>query len=285
MTIEEQVKKVQATSPAPLRYESFSAEERPILAYLKMVGMMLSSQREDGNFEDQVYQLILAVGPKIRQWSTDFLEKWRDDLECYSSAIKKANPDLWTVSARGNLTLMQAQDYLCEEWLRLVRADLRQRRPEASLAQLKKGLLEKQRAQAPSPELAPSPEEVNPQAPVRCKSWQDIEIVFLSDERIRIIQTDTSGETLNYGEFAFEDRRTGKPNQAWSTLRALAESNGILQDTTKTGRTWLKVEKRMQAIRKAFRERFGISGDPVPFVESTGYQAQFKIGCSTSYKT
>jgi len=109
---------------------------------------MLTSQREEGDFEDQVYGRILYFGPRIRQWPTDFLEKWRDDLERCSSAIKKADPELWTVSARGNLTLMQAQDYLCEEWLRLVKADLYQRSPEASIAQSKKGLLEKQRAQA-----------------------------------------------------------------------------------------------------------------------------------------
>ena len=69
------------------------------------------------------------------------------------------------------------------------------------------------------------------------------------------------------------------------TLRALAEQNGIIRDAAKTGATWPKVEKRIQEIRKALRKHFKIAADPVPFVEGTGYQALFKIGCGPSFHT
>jgi hypothetical protein len=33
----------------------------------------------------------------------------------------------------------------------------------------------------------------------------------------------------NYAEFGFADGRTGNPNRAWETLRALAEQGGAIQ--------------------------------------------------------
>jgi hypothetical protein len=118
-------------------------------------------------------------------------------------------------------------------------------------------------------------------------SWQAIEISFLSHFRVQI-HNGTNTETHNYGELGFADRRAKqgkpKPNQAWVTLRVMAEQNGIIQDGAKTGATWPKVEKRIQEIRKVLRRHFSITADPIPFVEGTGYQARFKIGCSVSVR-
>jgi hypothetical protein len=115
-------------------------------------------------------------------------------------------------------------------------------------------------------------------------TWDTIEISFLSDERVQI-RSGAKSETRNSAEFGFEDRRSGKPNQAWETLRGLAEQGGIIRDTAKTGRTWPKVEKRMQEIRRVLRKHFGISADPIPFVAGTGYQALFKINVRRSFHT
>jgi len=69
------------------------------------------------------------------------------------------------------------------------------------------------------------------------------------------IRNGANSETLNYAEFGFGDGRSGKPNRAWETLRALAEQRGIIRDAGKAGRTWPKVEKRIQEIRKVFRKQ------------------------------
>jgi hypothetical protein len=69
------------------------------------------------------------------------------------------------------------------------------------------------------------------------------------------------------------------------TLCALAEEKGILRDGAKAGVKWTKVEKRIQEIRKVLRRHFGITTDPLPFIEGTGYQARFKIGCGPSFYT
>jgi len=55
----------------------------------------------------------------------------------------------------------------------------------------------------------------------------------LSDERVQI-RNGTNTETRNYGELGFADARDGKPNQAWVTLRALAEERGTIRDAAKT---------------------------------------------------
>src|ERR1017187_6018721 len=114
-------------------------------------------------------------------------------------------------------------------------------------------------------------------------AWDAIEISFLSDERVQI-RSGTSTETFNYGEMGFEDRRNGKPNRAWLTLRVLAEAGGIVRNAATTGRDWTTVEKRMQELRKALRDHFRVSADPLPFVRGTGYQACFKIRCGPSFR-
>jgi len=116
------------------------------------------------------------------------------------------------------------------------------------------------------------------------RNWKSIEVSFLSDERVEIVNGSNT-ETRNYHELGFVDRRNGKPSRAWLVLRALAESGGSIRDGAKLGAAWPKVEKRIQEIRKVLRKHFGIAADPIPYVEGTGYQAGFKIGCSPSART
>jgi hypothetical protein len=116
------------------------------------------------------------------------------------------------------------------------------------------------------------------------ESWDQIEISFLSDERVQI-EIGSSRATLNYAEMGFADKRSGKPNQAWIMLRRLAEADGLIKDGSGTGQTWTRVEKRVQEIRKALKDRYGIASDPIPFVSGTGYQASFRVQCGPSYKT
>ncbi len=138
----------------------------------------------------------------------------------------------------------------------------------------------------PAKEATPArPEIVTNEHDNRATRWKDVEITFLSDERVQI-RNGNQTETQNYAEWGFADRRTGKPNQAWVTLRAMAELNGIIRDGARAGAAWPKVEKRIQEIRKVLRKHFGIAADPIPFIEGTGYQSRLKkIGCSPSFRT
>ena len=135
-----------------------------------------------------------------------------------------------------------------------------------------------------SPSTSVPGNESEPIRDWRVAKWGDIEIRFLSDERIQISAPDHI-ETLNYAEFGFEDGRNEKPNQAWITLRTFAENQGIVKQPTSKGQSWRHIEKHVQKIRRVFQDYFGLAGDPLPFVKGTGYRAQFKIGCSQSYGT
>jgi len=122
-----------------------------------------------------------------------------------------------------------------------------------------------------------SPEEKRPLA------WQEIEITFLSDERVEIRSGSNGRTNYNYGELGLEDRRSGKPSQAWIMLRLLAESGGeMLQPPAGRGRA--KAQKRIEEIREKLRSHFKIDGDPVPFNGST-YKASFKISRRRSFDT
>jgi hypothetical protein len=148
--------------------------------------------------------------------------------------------------------------------------------------------------EAQTPPARPCPEEEQNRDPKRdspapsklaaATTWENIEISFLSDERVQI-RAGKKIETRNYAELFFEDRRSGKPRQAWETLRTLAEQRGLIRQPTRAHQDWAYIEKRIQDIRKIFRDHFGISSDPIPFVEGAGYQARFKIGCGPSYRT
>ena|SRR5437899_3096409 len=124
----------------------------------------------------------------------------------------------------------------------------------------------------------------HPRGPAQPLDWATIEIVFLSDERVQL-HNGAATETLYYGELGFEDGRSGKPNQAWLLMRALAENGGVLRDGASAGIAWPKVEKRIQEIRLILRNHFGAATDPVPFVEGTGYRTLFKICCGASFNT
>ncbi len=118
------------------------------------------------------------------------------------------------------------------------------------------------------PELAP-------------KSWQELEIAFLSDERVEICCGGTSRKTYNYAELGFQDRRNEKPNRAWVMLREIARKTGTMpQPSPGTGRAM--IQKRMEEIREKLRGHFGIETDSIPF-NGSSYQTSFKISCRASF--
>ena len=138
-------------------------------------------------------------------------------------------------------------------------------------------------------------------------TWdKDVAIIFLSDERVQVKRGDEYS-TRNYAEFGFEDKRNGKPDQAWGRLREMAENKGVLQKPERRvqeaalkpatdrdkefhqaleaqTRHWAKTQKHVQTIRKRLGEHFQIpDGDPIP-PTAAGYQTAFKLDVSPSYR-
>src|SRR5579885_3066262 len=155
--------------------------------------------------------------------------------------------------------------------------------------------------------MPPSPEapQLEPEPPPL--AWdKDVSIIFLSDERVQVKRGDQFS-TMNYAEFGFEDKRNGKPDQAWVLLREMAENKGVLQKQDRRGpesvlkpardrdkelhralevqaRQWAKTQKHVETIRKRLREHFRIlDGDPIPST-AAGYQTAFQLDVSPSYR-
>ncbi len=155
--------------------------------------------------------------------------------------------------------------------------------------------------------MPPSPEAPQPEPEPPPLEWdKDVSIIFLSEERIQVKRGDAYS-TLNYAEFGFEDKRNGKPDQAWVLLRAMAEDKGVLRKPERRvpeavlkpamdrdkelhralevqARQWAKTQKHVETIRKRLREHFQIpDADPIP-ATAAGYQTAFQLDVSPSYR-
>jgi hypothetical protein len=133
---------------------------------------------------------------------------------------------------------------------------------------------ERRKPGAELPSAPPPPEEKT--------TWEDITISFISDERVQV-QNGTRVQTFNYAELGFADRRSGKPNQAWELLRALAETGGVIPNSVRNGYDFLSKEKQIQRLRSALKMHFGISSDPIPRYPDRGYVCRFTLKCAGSF--
>jgi hypothetical protein len=138
------------------------------------------------------------------------------------------------------------------------------------------------RRSAPPTEAGRRTKPAAPHTALQVCKWGDIAISFLSEERVQIRSGDQT-ETCNYAELGFEDGRKGTPRRAWTILQLMAKSEGKVKYVGDT--TWPAVEKRVQEIRRILRGYFGISDDPIPYVEGHGYSARFKIDRRRSYNS
>lgn len=112
------------------------------------------------------------------------------------------------------------------------------------------------------------------------KTWKQIEITFLSDERIQVFNGDVR-QTYNYDEFGFADRRNGKPDAAWGMLLQMTNAGGTIP-RPQPGKDKAKKQKRIEEIRKRLKALWKIEADPIPFNGNT-YQASFKIRRRSSF--
>lgn len=60
-------------------------------------------------------------------------------------------------------------------------------------------------------------------------NWKDLEIRFTSEHHVQIFVCGRPGDSLNFVDMGFEDRRGsgGKPILAWTFLLELADTDGI----------------------------------------------------------
>jgi hypothetical protein len=117
------------------------------------------------------------------------------------------------------------------------------------------------------------------------KCWTDIEIFFISDERVEVRVGPRVPQTFNYAEMGFADRRSGKPDQGWTMLRTLARAGGVIPNAARDSKEFMGMGKRIERIRQKLRAHFHVAGDPIQLDPARGYCCQFKIGCAPAFET
>lgn len=219
------------------------------------------------------YLLLVSDDVQFRTFYLPALDRVSKKLVAKTDQLTSKSPGLWPEKRRKiNLSLLES--YLLgrkQHWKAQAMKRLRESKESkvaaATAAARTEAEAQQLRGNVPA-KMAPS-------------DWQEVEIWFVSDERVQI-KVGEYTETRNYTEFGFEDGRTKKPDRAWVTLRELAKLGGTIRQATDS-RGWDIVEKRMQEIRNVFRNCFSLSDDPLPFVKGTGYRARFKISCAPSF--
>jgi hypothetical protein len=288
--------------PSRCRPEARAEREAAIRAYLADVVKAHLFALIEGQ--------VLDPGMDIRAWLAEVLEgavNYADGHAAVAAAADRHREELFDIVRSGFLTELRRRrrsweapgmggvgmtpEMLAEE------AEAK-RELEEALARKKEN---RKALMPPSPE-AP---QLEPEPPPL--AWdKDVSIIFLSEERVQAKRGDQFS-TMNYAEFGFEDKRNGKPDQAWVILRAIAENKGVLQKPERRvpeavlkpardrdrelhralevqARQWAKTQKHVETIRKRLREHFQIpDGDPVP-ATAAGYQTAFQLGVSPSYK-
>jgi hypothetical protein len=113
------------------------------------------------------------------------------------------------------------------------------------------------------------------------RSWDAVEIRFVSDFTFQAVVNGTVRPPQNYAEVGLGDGRHGRPKAAWETLRALAESGGVVA-STRTAADWPRLEKRIQELRRVLQAVFTVPDDPIPYRDGA-YRTRFTIRVGSSY--
>ena len=113
------------------------------------------------------------------------------------------------------------------------------------------------------------------------RSWDEVEIRFVSDFTFQAVVNGTVRAPQNYAEVGLGDGRHGRPKAAWETLRALAESGGVVA-STRTAADWPRLEKRIQELRRVLQAVFQVPDDPIPYRDGA-YRTRFTIRVGRSY--
>ena len=209
--------------------------------------------------------------PELEPSSYPGAQEWADFIKRMSDP----GSEMARMDAQYEATIKQAIDDRIRHYQALARARL----PVAESAADPEPA-ETENAQGPASSLS----DLAATTQSNALTWQDIEIRFLSDERVQIIKNGEP-ETHNYAELGFEDRRNETPNSAWHILRDLATTNGTIGLDLVKRRKRTEVEKRVQEIRRTLRKHFGIDQDPVPLLRGIGYKTAFKIVWSRAANT
>ena len=132
-----------------------------------------------------------------------------------------------------------------------------------------------------SPEVT---ETRNPFKTMNDLQWNEVSIVFVTDESVRVGARKES-RNYNYTELGFADSRKADMHDThWGLLRGIAYLDGKIptnQPDILDLKTRGTTEKQLQRMRKRLKEFFNISENPIPVKKGKlaefKYETEFKI--------
>jgi hypothetical protein len=194
--------------------------------------------------------------PAYERWLFDYAESWLETIRNTSRLQSEAQIENLLVDLRARLVQR------IEHWRAEVRRWVQQWADYVATAE-------------------PGSKETRAQSKsARVAQWTEVEIRFLSDERVQLT-TPSGTETRNYAEMGFEDGRTKKPTKAWDTFQDLGQVHGVLL-VDRSPQGYIKQGKRVQEIRRVLRSHFGLADDPLPLREGS-YRAQFSVSRAPAF--
>lgn len=104
--------------------------------------------------------------------------------------------------------------------------------------------------------------------------WADVCISIFTDEVAGVQILNQKPVNKTFLELGFARQPNGEPNKCWALLKVLAKK-GTLWPQTRSGPKYAAFEKNVSRTRKALRDHFGITGNPIRFVKGSGYEATF----------
>ncbi len=222
--------------------------------------------------------------------SQEMLADWDQWLANYANAILEtftrfSPPDVALQKLREGLLgcreYWRAEGRRCAAFHKSHQADFAASQPDAVVSQaLDRGGSSQSAANTGTGGNAAISEQAA--APPNASTWEEIEISFISDERVQM-KVGKQLQTGNYAEMGFADRRSEKPNQGWGMLRTLAAAGGVIPDSARNSKDFMAMGKRIERVRGALRAHFQIDSDPIPLDPAGGYRCRFKLGCARSF--
>jgi hypothetical protein len=115
--------------------------------------------------------------------------------------------------------------------------------------------------------------------PLRDLRWEEISIVFISNDAIRITARDVS-QVFTFAEAGFADKRKGdRPDERWVLLLGLARCHGEVTWASEGGPSRKTAgPKSISVLRGRLKALLGINTNPFQnYRKAKGYKARFKI--------
>ena len=109
-------------------------------------------------------------------------------------------------------------------------------------------------------------------------TWDSVIIRFVSADTVEIRAGGRPLGVKHFKELGFDDKKTGRSDALWSSLRYLATVHGELSSDDLVAKGGACFKKNILRLRTRLKSGFGIASDPfLPYYKSESFRTRFVI--------